>query len=56
MTGNTTASRSCRQIVLKATLQPAIGLPKRLAKLWDFVELLNPATEWGGDQPAYRDI
>jgi len=55
MTGNTTAkARSCRPNVLKATLQPAIGLPNTLAKTLDFGSLLNPGLRRGGQTAAYR--
>src|SRR3981189_841066 len=40
--------------VLKATLQPAIGLPKTLGESQGFWELLNPAYGMGRQTAAYR--
>src|SRR5256886_12755946 len=41
--------------VLKATLQPAIGLPNTLGEALGFWELLNPAYGMGRQTAAYRD-
>jgi len=41
-------------IVLKATLQPAIGLPNTLGESQGFWELLNPAYGMGRQTAAYR--
>src|SRR5256886_15532177 len=40
--------------VLKATLQPAIGLPNTLGEALGFWELLNPAYGMGRQTAAYR--
>ena len=40
--------------VLKATLQPAIGLPNSLGESQGFWELLNPAYGMGRETAAYR--
>src|SRR5258708_38711530 len=40
--------------VLKATLQPAIGLPNTLGEALGFWELLNPAYGRGRQTAAYR--
>jgi CubicO group peptidase (beta-lactamase class C family) len=40
--------------VLKATLEPAIGLPNTLAETRGFWELLNPAYGMGRDTASYR--